>query len=76
MRKPSISIREKAGEQTGRAITTLLQECILAWSYPEKVTPENIADLDDETAIAVVAVLNERAEEADQKNSPGRSTTP
>ena len=34
----------------GYDMQTILVKGIKSWSYPEKVTPENIEDLDDETA--------------------------
>lgn len=34
----------------GYDLTTVLHKGIKAWSYPEKLNPENIDELDDETA--------------------------
>ena len=51
---------------------TLLQQCITAWSYPDPVTPENIADLDVQTAQVVAQALG-TTPEADTKNSSAPS---
>ena len=68
-RKPSISMLLMGGVTT----VTLLQTCITAWSYPEPVTPENIADLDVETAQVVARALG-TTPEAETKNSSALST--
>src|SRR3990172_11779280 len=50
---------------------TLLQACILVWSYEEPVTPENVAELDEVTVHAVLAVLLPRETEVTRKNGSG-----
>ena len=43
----------------GKAETlAMLEAAIVAWSYPEEVTPENIANLDVEAATEVLDALN------------------
>lgn len=37
----------------------MLQACILAWSYPEECTPENIALLDLDTGTWAIEVVGE-----------------
>ena len=51
------------------AVIPLLQACVLAWSYDEPVTPENVADLDPVTAAALVTALMATPGEDDRKNS-------
>lgn len=47
---------------------TMLQACVVAWSYADPVTPENVIELDDQTVNAVMAVLVPRETAGDQKN--------
>lgn len=58
---------------------TLLERGIAAWSYPEPVTPENIQDLDEETAAwAMRAIIDlARGREGDERknSSPGSTAT-
>ena len=58
------------------AIIPMLQACVLEWSYPEPVTPENVADLDAGTAAALVSALMAGPDEVERKNSSRRSTKP
>lgn len=54
---------------------TLLEAVITGWSYVEQVTPENIGDLDEETArFVVLAVVPRRRTEDDLKNGSSAST--
>ena len=47
----------------------LLEAVVTGWSYPETVSPETIAELDEETARFVVrSVVPERRSEEDLKN--------
>lgn len=52
---------------------TLLQSCIVAWSYPDPVTAENIAELDAVSVAAVMAALLPIETEAQRKNGSGGS---
>lgn len=49
-------------------LLTLLQGCIVGWSYPEPVTDEHVGWLSDKTARYVGERLLPRDDEADQKN--------
>lgn len=46
---------------------TLLAACITAWSYPEPVTAENVADLDEHTVDVLMAELLPKADPGDPK---------
>lgn len=46
----------------------LLGECVIAWSYGDPVTPENIAELDEVTVGVVIDALIPILTEAEQKN--------
>jgi hypothetical protein len=48
---------------------TLLGACVVAWSYGEPVTPENIRELDEATVKALLALLVPLDTEADRKNA-------
>lgn len=54
----------------------LLSGCILAWSYEDSVTPENVAELDAVTVRVLMAELVPTENEAERKNGSGGSTTP
>lgn len=62
---------------SGYDAATLLREGVTGWSYPEPVTPENVADLDEVTkdlvARAVVLLFSRRSEE-ESKNGSAPST--
>jgi hypothetical protein len=80
-RRPSIKdtlIAGKSGDHEMDVALSLLQACVVAWSYGEAVTAENIAALDTETAGVVMKALNPSgaAAETDQKNDLGGSTPP
>ncbi len=62
---------ERQEQETGADYDwqTLLQECVTAWSYAEPVTAENVAELDEPSVAAVLAVLLPRETEADRKNA-------
>ena len=77
VRMPSLGIiqgaqRHAPGDVTDQdvrasyAVIPLLQACVLSWSYEEPVTPENVADLDPQTAAALVNAL---MAEDDRKNA-------
>src|SRR3990167_4803890 len=56
---------------------TLLRAGIVAWSYEEPVSPENIDDLDAETVRVLVAELTPHGQsEEERKNGFERSTEP
>ncbi len=46
---------------------TILVGCITAWSYPEPVTAENVADLDEHTVDVLMAELLPKADPGDPK---------
>lgn len=48
---------------------TLLRRCVTAWSYPEPLTPDNLAELDAETVQVVMAALLPAESEGDRKNA-------
>lgn len=73
-RSPSVAIMAQAHEAPSVLIATL-QACILAWSYEDPVTPENVAELDPETATAVWRALMTRPED-EGKNSSAVSIAP
>ncbi len=65
VRLPSIGILSKAdaasqidgvSENYARSLY-LMKACILAWSYPDEVTPENIEDLDGPSMSLVLGAL-------------------
>ena len=53
---------------------SLLISCIIAWSYTESLTPENIAELDAATVKLLVATLLPAESKEDQKKGSGSST--
>lgn len=61
VRMPSMLILDQVFSQkessVGYGWNYLLEQCVLRWSYKEKVTPENIADLDQATVQQITAVL-------------------
>lgn len=67
-------LRGLAGDQEREAGSeydeqTILAACVVAWSYPEPVNAENVGELDEATAKAVLAVLLPVETEADRKNA-------
>ena len=54
--------------------TVLLTACILLWSYPEQVTPENVGELDPETVRYLVNQLIPRETDDERKNGSNNST--
>lgn len=65
------TFKREATEDTGPDYDwqTLLTACITAWSYEDKVTPDNVAELDEQTVNAVMAALVPKPTEGDRKNA-------
>lgn len=59
---------------TGYDDMTLVRACVIEWSYDVPVTPDTIAELDEETILFVARSLVPKADEADRKNGSARST--
>ena len=69
--------RDTAAQETddpGYDWYTLLCDCITAWSYEEAVTPEAVADLDQESVEQLVKALFPVTTPEQRKNGSGRST--
>jgi len=70
IRQPSAFMLARSSEIESIAESTavLLEQCILAWSYPEPVTRENIEELDSASVRAIKDVLFPLEVEAERKN--------
>ena len=53
----SSDVEQQAAPADAYDRAVLLQACMVAWSYAEPLTPDNVAELDEQTVGAVIAVL-------------------
>lgn len=76
VKQPSIRDAIDVAQAEGDSWLPLLKQCIISWSYEEPVTPENIADLDTDTAWLIIDALNVPSKPGQRKNASRRSTKP
>ena len=70
VRMPSAFMSARASEMSLTDGTLfLLEKCVLAWSYPDLLTRENLEELDNETVIVIRNALFPSIDEEERKNA-------